>query len=67
MQAKLMPDYRWTTAQVAGAEFVKSEFRPVPPGREAEARASGILECVSAPVVEEQTPAKTVRNVGRKK
>lgn len=44
MKAKIKPDYRWNTARACGgAEFIKAEYRPVPPGREDEARRADFL------------------------
>jgi hypothetical protein len=45
MKAKIKDDYRWKAARACnGAEFVKSEFRPVPAGLEGEASRVPFLE-----------------------
>jgi hypothetical protein len=45
MQARIKKNARYPTLNFfSGVEFVKSEWRPVPPGREEEARANDWLE-----------------------
>jgi hypothetical protein len=49
MQAKVKADYRWKFTRSCGVEFVKSEFRPVPVGREQEAQRNEFLEIEASP------------------
>ena len=45
MQARVKADFPWRSVQsCAGIEFVKYEWRPVPPDREPEAEANPHLE-----------------------
>jgi hypothetical protein len=49
MQAKVKADYRWKFTRSCGVEFVKSEFRTVPVGREQEAQRNEFLEIEASP------------------
>jgi len=44
MQARVKQAYRWKVARSCGVEFVKSEWRPVPRGYEAEAQQCSLLD-----------------------
>jgi hypothetical protein len=45
MQARVKQDFRWKTLiALGGVEFVKNEWRTVPPGKEKEAQAHPFLE-----------------------
>jgi hypothetical protein len=69
MRAKIKDDYRWKTARACGgAEFVKSEYRSVPVGREDEALACELLEIEPQEETGETTqPAEPKPERGRKK
>lgn len=50
MQAKVKADYRWpAVVAFGGHEYVKSEFRPVPAGCEAEAQRHPHIETAPDP------------------
>lgn len=45
MKARVKNDYRWNVVRACGgAEFVKEEWRPVPPGMEEEAENNPLLD-----------------------
>lgn len=50
MQAKVKADYRWpAVVAFGGHEYVKTEFRPVPAGCEAEAQRHPYIETAQDP------------------
>jgi len=65
MEAKIADSYRWKTARLCGgAEFIKGEFRPVPAGREDEARNVEFLVIQDTPPAPPVPPQETVDTQG---
>lgn len=64
MRARVPDGYPWRTVRCSGAEFVKGEYRPVPPGSEqatAQYIADGLLQAEPEPEPETPAPVKRRR------
>lgn len=61
LEARVKPGYFMNSVQaLTGREFVKSEWRPVPPAKEAEARTHDLLEVRE---VDLQTPESVMNEL----
>ncbi len=49
MEARVKSDHRWNDVRCQGVEYIKSEYRSVPEGDEAVAKANPGLEFKAAP------------------